>query len=33
MNWYSKKSRKVFSAIIIVILVVAMLVPMLTYAL
>lgn len=33
MNWYSKKSRKIFSAIIIVILVVSMIVPVLTYAL
>jgi len=33
MNWYSKKSRKIFSAVIIVILVLAMIIPMLTYAL
>lgn len=33
MNWYSNKSRKIISTIIIVILVIAMLVPMLAYAL
>ncbi len=33
MNWYDKKSRKVISTIIIVLLVVAMVVPMLAYAL
>ncbi len=33
MNWYDKKSRKVISTVIIVILVVAMVVPMLAYAL
>ena len=33
MNFYDKKSRKVISTIIIVILVVAMVVPMLAYAL
>ena len=33
MNWYDKKSRKVISTIIIVIVVLAMIMPMLTYAL
>ena len=33
MNFYDKKSRKVISTIIIVILVIAMVVPMLSYAL
>ncbi len=33
MNWYSKKSRKILSTIIILILVVTMIVPMLAYAL
>lgn len=33
MNFYDKKSRKVISTVIIVILVIAMVVPMLTYAL
>ncbi len=33
MNWYDKKSRKVISTIIIVFLVLAMIVPMLAYAL
>lgn len=33
MNWYDKKSRKVISMIIIVIVVLAMILPMLTYAL
>ena len=33
MNWYDKKSRKVMSTIIIVIVVLAMILPMLTYAL
>ena len=33
MNWYAKKSRKVISTIIIVIVVLAMILPMLTYAL
>ena len=33
MNFYDKKSRKVISTIIIVLLVVAMVVPMLAYAL
>lgn len=33
MNWYSNKSRKIISTIIIVILVIAMVVPMLAYAL
>ncbi|SCH73854.1 Uncharacterised protein [uncultured Clostridium sp.] len=33
MNWYDKKSRKVISTIIIVIVVLAMILPMLTYAL
>lgn len=33
MNFYSKKSRKIISTVIIVILVVAMIVPMLAYAL
>ena len=32
MNWYDKKSRKVISTIIIVIVVLAMILPMLTYA-
>ena len=30
MNWYDKKSRKVISTIIIVIVVLAMILPMLT---
>lgn len=33
MNWYDKKSRKVISTIIIIVLVLAMIVPMLAYAL
>ena len=33
MNWYDKKSRKVISTIISVIVVLAMILPMLTYAL
>ena len=33
MNWYDKKSRTVISTIIIVIVVLAMILPMLTYAL
>ena len=33
MNLYDKKSRKIISTVIIVILVIAMVVPMLTYAL
>ena len=33
MNWYSKKTRKVISTVIIVILVLAMVIPLLTYAL
>ena len=33
MNGYDKKSRKVISTIIIVIVVLAMILPMLTYAL
>ena len=33
MNFYDKKSRKIISTIIIVILVIAMVVPMLGYAL
>ena len=33
MNWYDKKSRKIISTIIIVIVVLAMTLPMLTYAL
>ena len=33
MNWYDKKSRKINSTIIIVIVVLAMILPMLTYAL
>ncbi len=33
MNWYDKKSRKIISTIIIVIVVLAMILPMLTYAL
>lgn len=33
MNWYDKKSRKVISTVIIVFLVLAMIVPMLAYAL
>ena len=32
MNWYDKKSRKIISTIIIVIVVLAMILPMLTYA-
>ena len=33
MNWYSKKSRKIISTIIIVVIVISMIVPMLAYAL
>ena len=33
MNWYDKKSRKIISTIISVIVVLAMILPMLTYAL
>lgn len=33
MNWYSKKSRKIISSIIIVVLVFAMVIPLLAYAL
>ena len=33
MNWYDKKSRKIISTIFIVIVVLAMILPMLTYAL
>ena len=33
MNWSDKKSRKIISTIIIVIVVLAMILPMLTYAL
>ena len=33
MNFYDKKSRKIISTVIIVILVIAMVVPMLRYAL
>ena len=33
MNWYDKKSRKVISTIIIVIVVLARILPMLPYAL
>ena len=33
MNWYDKKSRKIISTIIFVIVVLAMILPMLTYAL
>ena len=33
MNWYDKKSRKIISTIKIVIVVLAMILPMLTYAL
>ena len=33
MNFYDKKSRKIISTIIIVFLVIAMVVPMLSYAL
>lgn len=33
MNWYDKKSRKVISTVIIVILVIAMVLPMIMYAL
>ena len=33
MNWYDKKSRKIISTIIIVIVVLALILPMLTYAL
>ncbi len=33
MNWYDKKSRKIISTIIIVVIVLAMVLPMLTYAL
>ena len=33
MNWYSKKTRKVISTVIIVILVLEMVIPLLSYAL
>ncbi len=33
MNWYSKKTRKIISTVIIVILVLAMVIPLLSYAL
>ena len=33
MNWYSKKTRKVISTVIIVILVLAMVIHLLSYAL
>jgi len=33
MNWYSKKSRKIISTVIIVVLVLAMVIPLLSYAL
>ena len=33
MNWYDKNSRNIISTIIIVIVVLAMILPMLTYAL
>ena len=33
MNWYSKKTRKIISTIIIAIIVLAMIVPLLSYAL
>ena len=33
MNWYSKKNRKIISTGIIVIVVLAMVVPLLSYAL
>ena len=33
MNWYDMKNRKIISTIIIVIVVLAMILPMLTYAL
>lgn len=33
MNWYSKKTRKIISTIIIVVLVLALIIPMLSYAL
>ena len=33
MNWYSKKTRKIISTVMIVIVVVAMVVPLLSYAL
>lgn len=33
MNWYSKKTRKIISTVIIVIVVLAMIVPLLSYAL
>ena len=33
MNWYSKKTRKVISTVIIVILLLAMVIPLLSYAL
>lgn len=33
MNWYDKKSRKVISTVIIIFLVLAMIIPMLAYAL
>ncbi len=33
MNWYSKKTRKIISTVIIVIVVLAMVVPLLSYAL
>lgn len=33
MNWYSKKTRKIISTAIIVVLVLAMVIPLLAYAL
>ena len=33
MNWYSKKTRKIISTVIIGIVVLAMVVPLLSYAL
>ena len=33
MNWYSKRTRKIISTVIIVIVVAAMIVPLLSYAL
>ncbi len=33
MNWYSKKTRKIISTVIIAIIVLAMIVPLLSYAL
>jgi hypothetical protein len=32
MNWYSKKTRKIISTVIIAIIVLAMIVPLLSYA-